>query len=231
MESEEKQTVYLETEIQIEGHGSLKLSDAATGESGPGTLAFQQLDLYNRLLSNPCEFPMVKSVVFHVRMANGFDWSRLDSFSMDRDEVKPGSTLHAIIGLRHYRGGPSVIPISVPIPADLEVSRLQLFVGDADAAMRLDETPAPPKTLDQVLDRLRKIRSHQEICVKLLQTTPGLSVGGQNLPDLPPSVVAQYESPDANLHRATLDHVTLWETNFPVSGTFSGEITLPVSIK
>ncbi|HEY1789504.1 MAG TPA: hypothetical protein VGJ73_15205 [Verrucomicrobiae bacterium] len=231
MESEEKQTVYLKTDIEIEGHGPVKLSDAGTGESGPAMLAMQQLDIYNQLLSNPCEFPHVKSLIFHVRLANGFDSSRLDSLSMDRDEFKPGSILHAVIGLRHYRGEPSVIPVSIPIPADLEVSRLQLFVGDADAAMRLDETPAPPQTLDQVLDRLRKIRSHQGICVKLVQTTPGLSVEGQNLPDLPPSVVAQFESPDANLHRATLSHVTLWETNFPVSGTFSGEITLPVSIK
>lgn len=231
MESEERQTVYLDTEIDVEGHRPVTLSDAATDEGGPFMLAMQQLDVYDRLLSNPCEFPQVKSLAFHVRFANGFDWSRLDSLSMDSDEVKPGSTLHAVIGLRNYRGESSAIPISVPIPMDLEVSKLQLFVGDADAAMRLDETPTPPKTLDQVLDRLRKIRSHQNICVKLVQNTPGLSVEGQNLPDLPPSVVAQFESPDANLHRATLSHVTLWETNLPVSGTFSGDITLPVSIK
>jgi len=231
MESEEKQTIYLETEMDIEGHGTVSLTDAATEENGGFMLAIQQLELYDGLLNNPCEFPHVKSLFFHVRFANGFDWSRLDSLSMDRDEVKPGSTLRAVIGLRNYRGEPSAIPISIPIPADLEVSRLQVFVGDADAAMRLDETPTPPKTLDQVLDRLRKTRSHQNICVKLLQTTPGLSVEGQNLPDLPPSVVAQFESPDANLRQATLNHVTLWETNFPVSGTFSGEITLPVSIK
>jgi hypothetical protein len=231
MESEEKQTIYLETDMDIEGHGTIELMDAATEENGPFMLAIQQLELYTRLLSNPSEFPHVKSISFHVRFANGFDWSRLDSLSMDRDEVKPGATLRAVIGLRNYRGEPSAVPVSIPIPADLQVSRLQVFVGDADAAMRLDETPAPPRTLDQVLDRLRKMRSHQNICVKLLQTTPGLSVEGQNLANLPPSVMSQFESPDANLRQATLNHVTLWETNFPVSGTFSGEITLPVSIK
>lgn len=231
MESEEKQTIYLETDMEIEGHGTVRLTDAATEEDGPSLLAMQQLGLYGELLSNPCEFPHVRSLIFHVRLANGFDWSRLNSLSMDRDEVKPGSTLRAVIGLRNYRGEPSAIPISIPIPAELQLSRLQLFVGDADAAMRLDETPMPPKTLDQVLERLRKRRSHQNICVKLLQNVPGLSVEGQNLPDLPPSVVAQFESPDANLRQATLHHVTLWETNFPVSGTFSGQITLPVNIK
>ncbi|HEV2453729.1 MAG TPA: hypothetical protein VGY98_05685 [Verrucomicrobiae bacterium] len=231
MESEEKQTIYLETDMEIEGHGTVKLMDAATEENGPFMLAMQQLELYDGLLGNPCEFPRVKSLVFHVRLANGFDWSRLNSLSMDRNEVRAGATLHAVIGLRNYRGEASVIPIAVPIPADVAASNLHLFVGDADAAMRLDETPTPPRTLDQVLDRMRKTRSHQNICVKLLQSAPGLSVGGENLPDLPPSVVAQFESPNASLRQETLDQVTLWETNFPVSGTFSGEITLPVSIK
>jgi hypothetical protein len=109
---------------------------------------------------------------------------------------------------------------------------VQLFVGDADAALQMDEPPrTPPQTLDQVLDRLRLARSHRNICVKLLQTAPGLSVEGKNLPDLPPSVVAQFESPNASLQKATLHRVTLWETNFPAEGTFSGQITLPVRIK
>ncbi len=231
MESEEKQTIYMDTDMEIVGHEPVKLSDAATGQDGPFTLAIQQLMLYGQLLGNSFEFPQVKSVVFHVRFANGFDWSRLDSLSIDRNEVKPGSTLRAIIGLRNYRSEPSFIPVSVPIPADVDASRLQLFVGDADSAMQLDMPPVSPKSFDQVLERLRMTRSHQNIYVKLLQTTPGLAIEGQNMPDLPPSVVAQFQSPNANLHKATLNHVTLWETNFPVSGTFSGQITLPVTIK
>jgi hypothetical protein len=120
----------------------------------------------------------------------------------------------------------------VPIPADLRASEVQVFVGDADAARQMDEPPtAPPQTLGQVLDRLRLARSHQDICVKLMETVPGVSVGGQNLPDLPPSVIAQFQSPNASLQTGTLHRITLWETNFPVAGTFSGQMTLPVRIK
>jgi hypothetical protein len=165
-------------------------------------------------------------------MVDGWKSSRVDSLEMDQNEIKPGGTLHAVIGLRNYRGEPSSIPVSVPIPADLRASQVQLFVGDADAALRMDEPPrTPPQTLDQVLDRLRLTRSHQNICVKLLQTAPGLSVEGKNLPDLPPSVVAQFASPNSNTEKATLSRITLWETNFPAAGTFSGQITLPVRIK
>ena len=232
MESEQKQTIYLETDAEIDGHAPVKLSDVGTDENGGFDLAMRQLDFYDRLLGNPCQFPHVKSLVFHARLVNDNEQSQLDSLSIDRDEARPGATLHAVIGLRNYRSAPSFIPVSVPIPADVRASKLQLFVGDADAAMQMDEPPeTPPQTLDQVLERLRMTRSHQNICVKLLKTAPGISVEGENLPDLPPSVMAQFDSPDASLQKATLSHVTIWETNFPAVGTFSGQITLPVSIK
>ena len=165
-------------------------------------------------------------------MADGWKSSRLDSLNLDRDEAWPGTTLHAVVGLRNYRGESSLVPISIPIPADLRASEVQLFVGDADAAQRMDEPPCRRRRNGSSrLDRLRLTRSHQDICVKLLESTPGVAVAGINLPDLPPSVIAQFASPNASLQAATLHRITLWETNFPAEGTFSGQITLPVRIK
>jgi hypothetical protein len=232
VESEDQQTMYLDSTMDIAGHDPVKLTDAASGEDAGDVLAINQLILYESLLENPCEFPNVKSLTFHVRLVDGWKSSQLDSLEMDQNAIEPGATLHVVIGLRNFRGEPSTIPVSVPIPADLRASGVQLFVGDADAALRMDEPPrVPPQTLDQVLDRIRLTRSHQNICVKLLQTAPGLSVEGKNLPDLPPSVAAQFASPNSNTEKATLSRITLWETNFPVAGTFSGQITLPVRIK
>jgi len=231
VESEERQTIYMDTDIEVEGHEPVKLSDASGNEDAGSMLAFQQLDLYDELLNNPCEFPRVKSLTFHARLADGWKSSILDSLNMDSDEIRPGATLHAVIGLRNYRGEPSFIPVSVPVPADVRATEAQLFVGDADAALGMDEPPLPPQTLDEVLDRLRMRRSHQNICVKLLESAPGVAVEGKNLPDLPPSVIAQFESPNASIQRATLHRVTLWETNFPAEGTFSGQLTLPLRIQ
>jgi hypothetical protein len=232
LESEDQQTIYMDTTMEIEGHDPIKLSEAASGEDAGFFLAIRQLDLYESLLDNPCEFPNVKSLSFRIRLVDGWKSSRLDSLEIDRDLAKPGSTLHVIIGVRNYRGDPATLPLSIPLPADLRASEVQLFVGNADAALQLDEPPrVPPQTLEQVLDRIRLTRSHRNICVKLLQKTPGLSVEGLNLPDLPPSVRAQFESPNANLPKATLNRITLWETNFPVEGTFSGQMTLPVRIE
>jgi hypothetical protein len=232
MQSEELQTIYLDTTLDIPGHKPLQLSDASSGEDAGFELVIRQLLLYESLLNNPCQFPNVKSLTFHARLADGWKSTRLDSLNLDRDEAKAGTTLHAVIGLRNYRGEASEIPVSVPIPADLRASEVQLFVGDADAAQRMDEPPSlPPQTLDQVLDRLRLTRSHQNICVKLLQNAPGVAVAGVNLPNLPPSVIAQFASPNASGQTATLHRITLWETNFPAAGMFSGQITLPVRIK
>ncbi len=232
MELEDQQTVYLDTTLEIAGHNPVKLSDVSSGEDAGYPLVIRELQMYDTLLSNPCEFPNVKSLTFNVHIANGWKSARLDSLDIDRTEVKPGSVLHAVIGLRSFRDESSSIPISVPTPADLDASEVQLFVGDADAALRMDEpSRVPPQTLDQVLDRIRRLRSHQNVCVKLLQNVRGVSLEGQNLPDLPPSVIAQFESPNAHFQKASLSRVTLWETNFPVDGTFSGQIILPVRIK
>lgn len=232
MQAEEWQTIYLDTTFDIPGHKPLQISDVSSGENAGFELVIRQLGLYESLLNNPIRFPNVKSLAFHARLANGRKSTRLDSLNLDRDEARPGTTLHAVIGLRNYRGDASAMPVSVPIPADLQATQVELFVGDADAAEAMDEPPTvPPQTLDQVLDRLRLTRSHRNICVKLLQRAPGVSVAGVNLPDLPPSVIAQFASPNASLEQATLHRITLWETNFPVEGTFRGQITLPVRIK
>jgi len=232
MEYEEEQTLYLETEIQIEGHDPIRLSDAASGLNGDFELVIRQLMMYRSLLGNPCEFPKVNSLVFHARMARGWKSSLLDSLEVDRTSARPGSVLHAVVGLHNYRGEPSSLALSVPIPADLRSPEVQLFVGDADAALQMDD-PArvAPRTLGQVLDRVRQTRSHQTICVKLLQSAPGIAVEGLKLPDLPPSASAQLASPNSTFQKAFLNRITLWETNLPVEGTFSGQKTLPVRIE
>lgn len=177
MESEENQTIYMDTTMEVAGYKPVQLSDVASGDGGGFELAINQLMLYDSLLNNPCKFPDVKSLTFHVRMVDGVKSSWLDSLNLDRNEAGPGTTLHAVIGLRNYHGEPSAIPVSIPIPANLRVPEVQLFVGDADAAQQMDEPPTvPPQTLDQVLDRIRQTRSHQDICVKLLEDTPGVAV-------------------------------------------------------
>jgi hypothetical protein len=231
VESERELTLYMDTTLEVAGHEPVKLAEAASGEDAGFQLALNQLDRYGSLLENPCEFPNVKSLAFHVRLVRGWKSTRLDSLSIDRNEVKPGSTIQVVIGLRNYRGDPSTVLVSVPIPADLRAPEVQLFVGDADAARRMDEPPVPPQTLDQVLDRIRQVRSHQNICVKLLQNAPGVALEGRNFPDLPPSIVAQLGSPNADFKNAPLSHITLWETDLSAEGTFSGQMTLPVRIK
>jgi hypothetical protein len=231
VESEREETLYMETTMEVAGHEPVRLADAASGEQAGYELALRQLQMYGSLLGNPCEFPNVRSLAFRVRETGGWKSTRLDSLSIDRDEAAPGTLIQAVIGLRNYRGEPSSIVVSVPIPAGLRASEVQLFVGDADAARRMDEPPVPPRTLAQVLDRIRKARSHQDICVRLLESAPGVALEGENLPDLPPSIAAQLESPNASFRTARLSRITLWETNLSAEGTFTGQMTLPVRIK
>jgi hypothetical protein len=165
-------------------------------------------------------------------MVDGRKTSELDSLDVDCLQTKPGSTLHAVIGIRNYRGETAIIPVAIPVSADLRAPEVQLFVGDADAALQMDDPPrVTPQTFDQVLEQIRRLRSHGNICVKLLRAAPGIALEGEKLPDLPPSVAAQLASPNSILQKSALNRITLWETNFPVEGTFNGEKTMSVRIE
>jgi len=63
-ELEEQQTMFVDTTMEIDGHKPVRLSEAASGEDAGDFLAMRQLELYESLLGNPCEFPNVKSLTF-----------------------------------------------------------------------------------------------------------------------------------------------------------------------
>ena len=63
MESREEETIYMDSTMEIEGHDPVKLSEISSGSTAEYMLATRQLQQYNSLLNNPCEFPKVKSQI------------------------------------------------------------------------------------------------------------------------------------------------------------------------
>jgi hypothetical protein len=119
----------------------------------------------------------------------------LDRIALDRTEVARGETVEVQAFIRTESGQQIVQRIPVEIPADVPTGRLLLFVGDGGA---LEQSMAArsfvPRDLSQLVSAINRLKKNDRLYVKLFRLTPGAVIGTDELPNLPPSVLAMLSS-------------------------------------
>ncbi|PYS92912.1 MAG: hypothetical protein DMF64_07225 [Acidobacteria bacterium] len=119
----------------------------------------------------------------------------LDRIALDRTEVGRGETVEVQAYVRTDSGRQFVQRIPVKIPADVPVGQLVLFVGDGSALQQASASQAfVPKDLGQLVGAINKIKKNDRLYVKLFRITSGAVIGTDELPNLPPSVIATLNS-------------------------------------
>ncbi|HEX8181662.1 MAG TPA: SpoIVB peptidase S55 domain-containing protein [Pyrinomonadaceae bacterium] len=119
----------------------------------------------------------------------------LDRIALDRTEVGRGETVEVQAYVRTDSGRQFVQRIPVKIPTDVPAGQLVLFVGDGSALQQASAAQAfVPKDLAQLVGAINKIKKNDRLYVKLFRITPGAVIGTDELPNLPPSVVATLNS-------------------------------------
>jgi hypothetical protein len=119
----------------------------------------------------------------------------LERIALDRTEVARGETVEVQAFVRTDSGKQYVQRIPVEIPSDVPLGQLVLFVGDGGALQQASASQSfVPKDLGQLVGAINKIKKNDRLYVKLFRITPGAVVGTDELPSLPPSVVATLNS-------------------------------------
>jgi hypothetical protein len=232
MEASSEQTFFIRSRWEIEGFEPLIQEDVATGPNSPIRLAFQHLNLFNNLATNPFASPTVHSITYDISFRDEWLITQLDSAFTDKRRARAGETVTLDLVLRNYRGERSVQQVRVPIPAYLSSEPVTIFVGDAASARRHDpDHRVRPTSLAQMVEAARGHRSRQSVYVKLLRQSPGISVEGQGMPNVLPSVAAALRSPQSQFSSSEIAQSTIWETAIPVEGEFQGQKTFRLDIE
>lgn len=232
MEASREQTFFLRSTWEIEGYEPIVQEDVSTGPNSPVRLAMQHLGLYNKLANNFFAAPRVTAVTYDISFRNEWLISELEAAFVDRRSVRAGETVTLDLILRNYRGERTTERVEIPLPADLPAGTVSLVIGDAAVAKRYEaDAHARPNSLDQVLEEARRHRGRQAIYVKLVRHAAGLSVEGQGMPNLLPSVAAAFASPQSQIPATALEYATLWEKEIPVAGEFRGQKTFQLEIE
>lgn len=184
--------VRLESGDTVEVHASYagetsSQAQAATATSAPITY----------LLSTGLEELAIESIELHLRSTDTRRLARIEAIRVGNSEVRAGETVVLEAILRRLDGSRVVQEISLEVPVGLEPGSLELVVGDGVSVTgsALARVPAgPPLSAAQIVRDLNQLRRMDRLYVRMLSSGRGAVISGEDLPSLPPSMLAMLAS-------------------------------------
>jgi hypothetical protein len=147
------------------------------------------------LLSSGFDDVQIDGVTLDISSSDTKYAGTLERIALDRTEVRRGERIDIQAYVRTEAGKQFVQRIPVQIPEDATPGQLLVFVGDGSALQEGSAAKAfVPQDLGQLVRAINKVKKSDRLYVKLFRITPGAVIGTDELPNLPPSVVATLNS-------------------------------------
>jgi hypothetical protein len=119
----------------------------------------------------------------------------LERIAVDRTEVRRGEKIEIQAYVRTESGKQFVQRIPIQIPDDSTPGQLLVFVGDGGALQEGSAAKAfVPQDLSQLVKAINTVKKSDRLYVKLFRITAGAVIGTNEMPNLPPSVIATLSS-------------------------------------
>jgi SpoIVB peptidase S55 len=197
----EEMTAVLQARIEIDGQAPVVIADTFSGSSYSGSRAptalFNHVATIVQLLANNSFQPLrINRIDCTTQVLAGRRLAEVEAVELASDTYAPGETLRANVFVRPYKGALERVTVTLPLPADLPEGSYTAQVCDdvtnARYEVRDNPTLSSPRSLEQVLEGLKVQTAARRTNLALRVATPaaGVAVGGQALPNLPPSMVA-----------------------------------------
>jgi hypothetical protein len=196
----EELTAELHAIIDVEGHAPVVLHDTYSGPGYAGGKAAQALynpvaSAVNLLLYNSYKPIRVNRIDCETRIRSGRRTADIEAIELDSETYSPGETLRGTVFLKPYKGRRHRLPVSLALPTDLPEGSYTATVSDdlSNARQELRDNPilSSPQNLEQLFDSLQvqTEAKRTNVVVRVPLPAVGVVLGGQALPDLPPSMV------------------------------------------
>jgi SpoIVB peptidase S55 len=230
-------TMNVSGKIQLKGSEPVNISNISTGDgNGPTMATVAAVSPIQYLLTSGFDGALIEGVDLDVATTDRKTSATLERISVNKDEVRAGETVTMSAQLRGTRGEIIVEQYPVIIPAGLATGKIQMTVGDGSTVtaseLRRGATGAP-RGLAAAVRELNKLRRNDRLYVKITNNQPGVVIGGEEFPSLPPSMIALLDSNRASSRAvAALSNSTVVEYELPPSRyVLQGQRSLTLTIK
>ncbi|HYP53126.1 MAG TPA: hypothetical protein VEQ42_06275, partial [Pyrinomonadaceae bacterium] len=188
-------TISVNGEIKVKGHEVIRLERRYSANNAAVQAAGSVAMPVAALMTSGCEGVELSGISLDITSSDDRSTGTLDRIALDRTEVGRGETVEVQAYVRTDAGKQFVQRIPVEIPSDIPVGQLLLFVGDGGTLQQASASQSfVPQDLGQLVGAINKIKKNDRLYVKLFRITPGAVIGTDEMPNLPPSVVATLNS-------------------------------------
>jgi hypothetical protein len=188
-------TITIKGEVSVKGQDPVAIDRRFSAGNAAMLASASVAAPISSLLSSGFDDVQLNGITLDVTSTDTKYAAGLERISLDRTEVRRGEKVEIQAYVRTESGKQFVQRIPIQIPADLPAGQLLVFVGDGGA---LQEGSAAksfvPRDLGQLVDAINKLRKSDRLYVKLFRITPGAVIGTNEMPNLPPSMVATLNS-------------------------------------
>ncbi|MEJ7710269.1 MAG: hypothetical protein WKF84_10485 [Pyrinomonadaceae bacterium] len=185
-------TVTIDGKISLDGQADILLDRRFSTNNAAAMASMSVAAPVSALLTSGFENVKLKGITLNVTATDVKSEATLERIALDKTEIKRGETVEVQAFIRTESGKQFVQRIPVTVPSDVPPGQLLLFIGDGNA-LQQGMSPSQaivPKSLDQLVETINKIKKTDRLYIKLFQITPGAVIGNNEMPNLPPSMVA-----------------------------------------
>lgn len=226
-------TLQIRNRIKVKGQPEIMLENRlSTSMNAPLAAALSISQPLNALINSGFEGLAIEGVKLDITSRDARKRGSLDRLWINQTDVKRGEKLEIQAFARTESGAEYLERISIQIPADAPLGQLQVLVSDG-AALQASEprTGFTPKSLTQLVRELNKIRKADRLYVRLSRSESGAVINNEEMPNLPPSVLATLGSNRTSGGYTLLGAATVLEQELPPAEfVIAGQRTLTINV-
>lgn len=198
-----------------------------SSSASPGFQATRALTPLFSLIGNQYEKIDVERIDLDIKMEDKRKTAVIEAVRIDKNRYRPGEKIEVTMRLRPYLESPIIQTGTVTIPEDAPEGLTTLLAISPDLYRSWQQTRAPlnyqPTNINQVIKLLQQEQNNNDIILELFVPKVGMTVQGQEFPELPLSMLSVMTTPtqtgEGGLTRGTTLHSEKVTTPYVVSGS------------
>jgi len=231
-----ERTVIMDSEIDVKGFEPILLREGWAGAQARQSIPAYLAVVAGYLMSNEFRDATIEGVKIHLHHDDQLKIAKLLEASIEtpaNGRIQAGDTVKVRTLLKPFRGEAFTETFEVKIPDNQLPGSAYLLVGSGSVINQIDFSlvPPDPRTLEQVVDVLGRLRPATDLMVGLYSTGEGAVTAGVYLPNLPPTMRAVVSADTSNAAQAQVRYHTAGHQSKALGYIVDGALKIDLDIR